>query len=140
MSPPVTPPSSSSSGRTSPTNRKVRSSSSSVRIGTSSHGSPLTCKVFRENSPSTAYMLTLMQARHGPDPARFQTGRARHVACHESCLGLNLRHACRPGHDTFKIFYFFYLLFRFSYIFSKIFRIFQNSWAKSTQFPRAWHA
>src|SRR3954467_8966914 len=34
-------------------NRKARSSSSSVRIGTSSHGNLLTCRVSRENSMST---------------------------------------------------------------------------------------
>ena len=38
-------------------NRKARSSSSSVRIRTSSHGNLLTCQVYRENSLSTLSML-----------------------------------------------------------------------------------
>src|SRR3954465_6114276 len=39
-------------------NRKKRSSSSSVRTGTSSHGSLLTCQVFPEDWLSTAFEST----------------------------------------------------------------------------------
>src|SRR4051812_27916397 len=38
-------------------NRKARSSSSSVRIGTSLHGNLLTCRVYREDSLSTLLIL-----------------------------------------------------------------------------------
>src|SRR4051812_40806270 len=40
-------------------NRKARSSSSSVRIGTSLHGSPQTCQVYRGDSLSTHLMWIL---------------------------------------------------------------------------------
>src|SRR4051812_10426341 len=46
------------SRRHSTQNRKKRSSSSSVRTGTSSHGSPLTCLEFPEDWLSTDYEST----------------------------------------------------------------------------------
>ena len=45
------------------TNRKARSSTSSVRIGASLHGQLRTCKVCRGSWPSTHYMSGRMLSR-----------------------------------------------------------------------------
>src|SRR3954462_14691908 len=46
-------------------NRKARSSSSSVRTGTSLHGNLLTCRVYREDSLSTHLILIRSISRSG---------------------------------------------------------------------------
>ena len=59
-------------GQTWTVNRKASSSTSSVRIETSSHGPQRTCRVSRRISPSTNYMSELMRSRSRNPSADYQ--------------------------------------------------------------------